>query len=145
MVEVSFEDPFWGQQGSLSPPYAPARRLDGKHQPIQEPCLKLTCHQQDNSELRVASLALPCVLGRPAPAGQHFLAHEDGFPASATLEKGYNRRATLLVYLNDVPQVSWSMHGSSSVGIDTATWPGAVNMTSSNASIHHNSPPWNVH
>lgn len=42
-------------------------------------------------------------------AGQHFLAHEDGFPASAALEKGYNRRATLLVYLNDVPQVSWSM------------------------------------
>jgi hypothetical protein len=39
-------------------------------------------------------------------AGQHFLAHEDGFPGAAALEKGYNRRATLLVYLNDVPQVS---------------------------------------
>lgn len=38
-------------------------------------------------------------------AGQHFLAHEDGFPGAAALEKGYNRRATLLVYLNDVPQV----------------------------------------
>lgn len=37
--------------------------------------------------------------------GQHFLSHEDGFPASAALEKGYNRRATLLLYLNDVPQV----------------------------------------
>lgn len=39
------------------------------------------------------------------PAGQHFLAHEDGFPAAAALEKGYNRRATLLVYLNNVPEV----------------------------------------
>jgi hypothetical protein len=36
------------------------------------------------------------------------LAHEDGFPGAAALEKGYNRRATLLVYLNDVPQVSTS-------------------------------------
>jgi hypothetical protein len=38
-------------------------------------------------------------------AGQHFLSHEDGFPGAAALEKGYNRRATLLVYLNDVPEV----------------------------------------
>eukprot|EP00879_Flechtneria_rotunda_P022671 GHRR01023943.1.p3 GENE.GHRR01023943.1~~GHRR01023943.1.p3 ORF type:complete len:141 (+),score=55.45 GHRR01023943.1:1041-1463(+) len=36
--------------------------------------------------------------------GQHFLSHEDGFPASIALEKGYQRRATLLVYLNDVQQ-----------------------------------------
>ncbi|KAF8070861.1 ALB3.1 [Scenedesmus sp. PABB004] len=35
--------------------------------------------------------------------GQHFLAHEDGFPASVALAKGYQRRGTLLVYLNDVP------------------------------------------
>jgi hypothetical protein len=68
--------------------------------------------------LRVSAcmLALCPLLGSAAPsscchgsraAGQHFLSHEDGFPASAALEKGYNRRATLLVYLNDVPQVGW--------------------------------------
>lgn len=56
--------------------------------------------------------------GRLAPAGQHFLAHEDGFPASAALEKGYNRRATLLVYLNDVPQVS----GSTCMAAAPAAW-----------------------
>lgn len=44
-------------------------------------------------------------------AGQHFLAHEDGFPASAALEKGYNRRHTLLVYLNDVPEVRCEARG----------------------------------
>jgi collagen type III alpha len=38
------------------------------------------------------------------PAGQHFLSHEDGFPSAIALDKGYQRRATLLVYLNDVPQ-----------------------------------------
>ena len=36
-------------------------------------------------------------------AGQHFLAHEDAFPVNTALEKGYQRRATLLCYLNDVP------------------------------------------
>jgi collagen type III alpha len=37
-------------------------------------------------------------------AGQHFLAHEDGFPPQIALKKGYQRRATLLVYLNDVAE-----------------------------------------
>ncbi|KAF6261608.1 hypothetical protein COO60DRAFT_1500337 [Scenedesmus sp. NREL 46B-D3] len=36
--------------------------------------------------------------------GQHFLSHEDGFPSAVALDKGYQRRATLLVYLNDVAQ-----------------------------------------
>ncbi|WIA11416.1 hypothetical protein OEZ85_011533 [Tetradesmus obliquus] len=36
--------------------------------------------------------------------GQHFLSHEDGFPSAIALDKGYQRRATLLIYLNDVLQ-----------------------------------------
>jgi hypothetical protein len=32
---------------------------------------------------------------------QHFLAHEDAFPPAAALRRGFQRRATLLVYLND--------------------------------------------
>jgi 2OG-Fe(II) oxygenase superfamily len=44
-----------------------------------------------------------CDAAATASAGQHFLAHEDGFPPNAALEKGYQRRGTLLVYLNDVP------------------------------------------
>ena len=35
---------------------------------------------------------------------QHFLSHEDGFPRDIALKKGIQRRATLLVYLNDVPE-----------------------------------------
>lgn len=35
---------------------------------------------------------------------QHFLSHEDGFPRDIALKKGVQRRATLLVYLNDVPE-----------------------------------------
>jgi prolyl 4-hydroxylase len=37
-------------------------------------------------------------------AGEHFLSHEDAFPVNTALEKGYQRRATLLVYLNDVAE-----------------------------------------
>ncbi|KAG2426452.1 hypothetical protein HXX76_011683 [Chlamydomonas incerta] len=33
--------------------------------------------------------------------GQHFLTHEDAFPPPVVAAKGYQRRATLLVYLND--------------------------------------------
>ncbi|KAG2452417.1 hypothetical protein HYH02_002660 [Chlamydomonas schloesseri] len=33
--------------------------------------------------------------------GQHFLTHEDAFPPPVVATKGYQRRATLLVYLND--------------------------------------------
>lgn len=36
--------------------------------------------------------------------GQHFSTHEDAFPVNVALSKGYQRRATLLVYLNDVAQ-----------------------------------------
>ncbi|EFJ42400.1 hypothetical protein VOLCADRAFT_107241 [Volvox carteri f. nagariensis] len=36
--------------------------------------------------------------------GQHFLTHEDAFPAAVVGSKGYQRRATLLVYLNDCEQ-----------------------------------------
>jgi collagen type III alpha len=36
--------------------------------------------------------------------GQHFLAHEDAFPPQAALQRGFQRRATLLVYLNDVSE-----------------------------------------
>lgn len=36
--------------------------------------------------------------------GQHFLTHEDAFPVEAAVAKGYQRRATLLVYLNDCTQ-----------------------------------------
>lgn len=37
--------------------------------------------------------------------GQHFLAHEDAFPSRLARYNGFNRHATLLIYLNDVPQV----------------------------------------
>ncbi|GIM09885.1 hypothetical protein Vretimale_13685 [Volvox reticuliferus] len=36
--------------------------------------------------------------------GQHFLAHEDGFPPHLAASNGFQRHATLLVYLNDVPR-----------------------------------------
>lgn len=36
--------------------------------------------------------------------GQHFLMHEDAFPYQVALRKGYQRRATVLVYLNDVQE-----------------------------------------
>lgn len=36
--------------------------------------------------------------------GQHFLMHEDAFPYQVALRKGYQRRATVLVYLNDVKE-----------------------------------------
>ncbi|KAG2454686.1 hypothetical protein HYH02_000524 [Chlamydomonas schloesseri] len=37
-------------------------------------------------------------------AGQHFLAHEDGFPPHIAASNAFQRHATLLVYLNDCPQ-----------------------------------------
>ena len=37
--------------------------------------------------------------------GQYFLSHEDGFPPALAAENGFQRAATLLLYLNDVPQV----------------------------------------
>ncbi|PNH11609.1 hypothetical protein TSOC_001536, partial [Tetrabaena socialis] len=37
-------------------------------------------------------------------SGQHFLSHEDGFPPATASANGFQRHATLLVYLNDVPQ-----------------------------------------
>lgn len=40
-------------------------------------------------------------------AGQHFLAHEDGFPALLATANGFQRHATLLLYLNDVQQVGF--------------------------------------
>jgi Rps23 Pro-64 3,4-dihydroxylase Tpa1-like proline 4-hydroxylase len=36
--------------------------------------------------------------------GQHFLQHEDAFPVEVARKKTYQRRATLLIYLNDVDQ-----------------------------------------
>lgn len=36
--------------------------------------------------------------------GQHFLAHEDGFPASLARSNGFQRHATLLVYLNSTQE-----------------------------------------
>jgi hypothetical protein len=38
-------------------------------------------------------------------AGQHFLAHEDAFPPELAAGNGFQRHATLLLYLNDVQQV----------------------------------------
>jgi hypothetical protein len=40
--------------------------------------------------------------------GQHFLAHEDGFPPLLANSNGFQRHATLLLYLNDVQQVTHS-------------------------------------
>jgi len=36
--------------------------------------------------------------------GQHFLSHEDAFPADIAERNQFQRRATFLVYLNDVPE-----------------------------------------
>ena len=36
--------------------------------------------------------------------GQHFLTHLDAFPREVVAKKGFQRRATLLVYLNDVAE-----------------------------------------
>eukprot|EP00798_Chlamydomonas_sp_ICE-L_P026599 gene26599-18381_t len=36
--------------------------------------------------------------------GQHFLAHEDAFPRALAQSNGFQRSATLLLYLNTVPQ-----------------------------------------
>ncbi|KAI8465382.1 MAG: hypothetical protein J3K34DRAFT_396170 [Monoraphidium minutum] len=36
--------------------------------------------------------------------GQHFLSHEDAFPLPLARSNGFNRHATLLMYLNDVAQ-----------------------------------------
>ncbi|CAG9466725.1 unnamed protein product [Pedinophyceae sp. YPF-701] len=35
--------------------------------------------------------------------GQQFMAHEDGFPQETMAQNGFQRRATVLAYLNDVP------------------------------------------
>lgn len=37
--------------------------------------------------------------------GQHFLSHEDAFHVRLARANSFNRHATLLMYLNDVPQV----------------------------------------
>ncbi|KAL6765838.1 hypothetical protein V8C86DRAFT_2450273 [Haematococcus lacustris] len=37
-------------------------------------------------------------------AAQHFLSHEDAFPLRLARANGFQRRATLLLYLNDVPE-----------------------------------------
>eukprot|EP00899_Mesostigma_viride_P004649 jgi/Mesvir1/14185/Mv09642-RA.1 len=36
--------------------------------------------------------------------GEHFLSHEDAFPLPVAVTKGFQRRATVLLYLNDVPE-----------------------------------------
>lgn len=36
--------------------------------------------------------------------GEYFKTHEDAFPAEVAAQKGYQRRATVLVYLNDVQE-----------------------------------------
>lgn len=36
--------------------------------------------------------------------GEHFLSHEDGFPTKLAEENGFQRQATVLLYLNDVPE-----------------------------------------
>jgi collagen type III alpha len=55
-----------------------------------------------------AGSSAPLVAEMPQVArytpGQHFLAHEDAFPPAAALQRGFQRRATLLVYLNDVEE-----------------------------------------
>jgi hypothetical protein len=46
--------------------------------------------------------------------GQHFLAHEDGFPPLLANANGFQRHATLLLYLNDVQQVRLVHNNNSS-------------------------------
>ena len=38
-------------------------------------------------------------------AAQHFLSHEDAFPAELAQQNGFQRHATVLIYLNDVAEV----------------------------------------
>lgn len=42
--------------------------------------------------------------------GEYFKTHEDAFPNSVAEKKGYQRRATVLVYLNDVAEVRGHRH-----------------------------------
>lgn len=37
--------------------------------------------------------------------GQYFMEHEDGFPLMTAKQNRFQRLATILVYLNDVPEV----------------------------------------
>lgn len=56
----------------------------------------MSCHVMSMQLLPREPRTARATTNRAAP-GQHFLAHEDGFPAAAALAKGYQRRATLLV------------------------------------------------
>ncbi len=43
-------------------------------------------------------------------AAQHFLSHEDAFPAELAQHNGFQRHATVLIYLNDVAEVGGAPH-----------------------------------
>eukprot|EP00878_Enallax_costatus_P010592 GHUV01011063.1.p1 GENE.GHUV01011063.1~~GHUV01011063.1.p1 ORF type:complete len:341 (+),score=88.25 GHUV01011063.1:250-1272(+) len=85
-------------------------------QPLQQlldTAVQLLGDQLDKSAIQSMQFVKPSGPAQLAPElpqiahylpGQHFSSHEDGFPANIALEKGYQRRATLLVYLNDVTQ-----------------------------------------
>lgn len=54
--------------------------------------------------------------------GQHFLAHEDGFPPLLATANGFQRHATLLLYLNDVQQVSGALALGGGIDSDSICW-----------------------
>ncbi|KAL6754898.1 hypothetical protein V8C86DRAFT_274334 [Haematococcus lacustris] len=73
--------------------------------------LDLQALGQDSTSLQRALFTKPTREGQLVPEipqvahyqpGQHFKAHQDAFPAAEAIRKGYQRRATLLLYLNDV-------------------------------------------
>lgn len=82
-------------------------------------CLICTVHQRCSGKA-LAALGMPTWHEPPpaSPPAQHFLAHEDAFPLGLARNNGFQRRATLLLYLNTVAQVcaaavrAWQRKGS---------------------------------
>jgi 2OG-Fe(II) oxygenase superfamily len=69
------------QQTDVNKPWGKAGKLPGPRQYCYEG-LQVTQYEQ----------------------GQYFMEHEDAFPVDLARENGFNRHATLLVYLNNVPK-----------------------------------------
>jgi hypothetical protein len=78
--------------------------------------------------------------------GQHFLQHEDAFPVEVARKKTYQRRATLLIYLNDVEQGGKTHFDILDFGVAvrvtnrlSALWDGRARATDAEAGAHEHS------
>ena len=80
---------------------------------LQERCQQLLPHQQWGAPGRLppkGHFAFEGLQVARYEEGQHFKAHDDGFPDAAVAHNRFQRRATVLVYLNDVHEGVPSMH-----------------------------------